>query len=166
MWYLFEIQKYGISNKRFRKQKRLGRKRVLSLPKLTTHKCNACVHQMITDFMSEALVSEHFQFISGDWAGMKDIVKDLSVDIILAAETVYRESDHIHLIELIKMLLDRQPCIAILSQKEYYFGVGGSLQSFLAKAGDVGIKFEILERISDGSSNVRTIVKLSDGIRM
>ena len=86
----------------------------------------------------EKLLVEQCSYIHGDWLDVKTTLSksfsDLrhSFDIILTSETIYNESNYLGLLELMKFCLNpSQDSTIYLVAKICYFGVGGSIQSFI-----------------------------------
>ncbi|KAM3131133.1 hypothetical protein pb186bvf_016713 [Paramecium bursaria] len=66
------------------------------------------------------------QFIFGDW----DNITVEKVDTIVASEVIYREENYKKVINFVKRNLKENGKFYMIN-KNYYFGVGGSIQGFL-----------------------------------
>jgi hypothetical protein len=75
------------------------------------------------------------RFISGDWQAVDATVRKEggTFDVILSSETVYSTESCPALARLIKSLLKPEGT-AVLSNKRFYFGVGGGTRAFEAEA--------------------------------
>ncbi|KAL0773110.1 hypothetical protein Bca101_038261 [Brassica carinata] len=116
------------------------------------------------------------RFFAGEWSEVHQLLplvndgetdKKGGYDIILMAETIYSISAQKSLYELIKRCLAYPDGAVYMAAKKYYFGVGGGTRQFLSmieKDGknDLGVLASTLvSEVTDGSSNVREVWKLS-----
>ncbi|XP_076468589.1 histidine protein methyltransferase 1 homolog [Babylonia areolata] len=71
-------------------------------------------------------------FFSGDWASFASLAKDqhYRYDFILTAETIYNVSSYSKLLTVFSSLLTKEG-IVLVAAKNDYFGVGGSVSSFV-----------------------------------
>jgi SAM-dependent methyltransferase len=79
-------------------------------------------------------------------------------DLVLSAETLYREEAHGTVAALLAALL-RPGGAALLAAKRFYFGVGGGTRRFMAAAAPAaGLRCEVVAVVEDGKSNVREVL--------
>uniref|UniRef100_A0A7S0BJL8 protein-histidine N-methyltransferase n=1 Tax=Rhodosorus marinus TaxID=101924 RepID=A0A7S0BJL8_9RHOD len=104
----------------------------------------------------------------GDWAALPDLLGDEErFDIILSAETVYCPSSMRSLARTILELLSIKNATALVAGKVYYFGVGGGTIEFkrtiklLALEEGIPVHVSSGQRIEDGESNIREIIRIS-----
>ena len=71
------------------------------------------------------------KFYSGDWSSLTAVLPSRSYDIILTSETIYSLSSQPKLLTALKCLLRPQVGVAYVAAKSFYFGVGGSVSSFV-----------------------------------
>lgn len=117
------------------------------------------------------------RFFAGDWKEMHHLLlgipeneKDVhcclgqnpaAYDIILMSETVYSISNLQNLYELIKKCMSSHG-VTYMAAKKYYFGVGGGSRRFLSVVEKDGVMLaNMVAEVTDGSSNVREVWKLS-----
>uniref|UniRef100_A0A0A9FT43 protein-histidine N-methyltransferase n=1 Tax=Arundo donax TaxID=35708 RepID=A0A0A9FT43_ARUDO len=119
-------------------------------------------------------------FFAGDWSEMDKLLlcgeaeQDKTTsgntgdkmhngyDIILMAETVYALSSLPNLYRLIKKCLHYPGGVVYMAAKKHYFGVGGGSRQFLRLVEEDGaMQPELLNDVTDGSSNVREVWKFS-----
>ncbi|XP_062193830.1 uncharacterized protein LOC133897205 [Phragmites australis] len=119
-------------------------------------------------------------FFAGDWSEMDKLllcgaaeqdkttsgkIEDKTYhgyDIILMAETVYALSSLPNLYRLIKKCLHYPGGVIYMAGKKHYFGVGGGTRQFLRLVEEDGaMQPELLNDVTDGSSNVREVWKFS-----
>lgn len=72
---------------------------------------------------------KYCKFYSGDWKSFGGFNED-TYDLILTSETIYNVSNYTKLIKLFEKKLKPSGCILLIA-KNYYFGVGGSINEFL-----------------------------------
>lgn len=112
------------------------------------------------------------RFFAGDWSEVDKLLPHVGTDakhnegfgydFILMAETVYSINSLQNLYNLIKKCLLRPQGVVYMAAKKYYFGVGGGTRRFLSVVEKDGIlTSNMVAEITDGSSNVREVWKLS-----
>ncbi|KAL5781364.1 hypothetical protein ACOSP7_006393 [Xanthoceras sorbifolium] len=119
------------------------------------------------------------RFFAGDWSQIHQLLpyvndseNDLNsssgmdptsgYDIILMAETIYSIAANQSLYGLIKKCLSRPQGVVYMAAKKHYFGVGGGTRRFLSMVEKDGIMAaSLVAEVTDGSSNVREVWKLS-----
>mmetsp|Transcript_7065 Transcript_7065/g.12224 ORF Transcript_7065/g.12224 Transcript_7065/m.12224 type:complete len:295 (+) Transcript_7065:117-1001(+) len=102
------------------------------------------------------------RYLAGDWGLLDPLLPPRSFDLVLTTDTIYNTASQPKLFALIKHCLKREGGIALVAQKSYYFGVGGSIHQFEEMVRQDGeMKIEMVQTFADGSSNVRAILKLS-----
>ncbi|XP_057971769.1 uncharacterized protein LOC131160296 isoform X2 [Malania oleifera] len=117
------------------------------------------------------------RFFSGDWREVHKLLRKADnekgtnssgvdptpgYDIILMAETVYSTSNLQALYDLIKKCMSRPYGVTYMAAKKHYFGVGGGSRRFLSVVEKGGVMAaELVAEVTDGSSNVREVWKLS-----
>lgn len=103
------------------------------------------------------------RFYGGDWRGLPAALREDGFgkfDLILSAETAYREDTTRSLVECIADTLAARG-EAIVATKRYYFGCGGGVAALEAEVGRVDrLCCEVVWSAEDGRSNVRDIVRL------
>lgn len=101
--------------------------------------------------------------VYGDWADLR--LRNMllqacggKADIVLSSETIYSESNLLHLYETIEAVAGSH---VIIAAKRFYFGVGGGTEAFVKIVKSRGT-FGITDRFvfQDGSSNMRELVVL------
>lgn len=95
------------------------------------------------------------RYFYGPWGDMAGIGK---FDLVLTSETIYNPDNYFSLLTAIQT---SQASECLVACKNYYFGVGGGLESFLQAAGSFGFASEIVVRIEETAST-RFIVKLTN----
>ncbi|RZC48866.1 hypothetical protein C5167_017292 [Papaver somniferum] len=122
---------------------------------------------------------EGVRFFAGDWSEIHQLLNhvcdrseekspnsgselDAGYDVILMAETVYCIDSLQNLYELIKKCLKRPDGVVYMAGKKHYFGVGGGTRHFLSVVENDGVMAaSLIAEVTDGSSNVRDVWKLS-----
>lgn len=103
------------------------------------------------------------RFYGGDWRGLPAALREDGFgkfDLILSAETAYREDTTRSLVECIADTLSARG-EAIVATKRYYFGCGGGVATLEAEVGRFDrLCCEVVWSAEDGRSNVRDIVRL------
>ncbi|KAL9232729.1 hypothetical protein vseg_007804 [Gypsophila vaccaria] len=117
------------------------------------------------------------RFFAGDWnevdtilpyaltdsrssASSDDLVA--GYDVILMAETVYSISTLPNLYGLVKKCVSSPHAVVYMAAKKHYFGVGGGSRRFLSIVEKDGLMAaSLIAEVTDGSSNVREVWKLS-----
>ncbi|KAI4310783.1 hypothetical protein MLD38_035733 [Melastoma candidum] len=121
------------------------------------------------------VTDKDIRFFAGDWSNMvqllpfvQDTESDQSsetsrgYDIILMAETVYSISSIPSLYKLIKKCLCCPTGVVYMAAKKHYFGVGGGSRRFLSVMDKDGVMTgHMISEVTDGSSNVREVWKLT-----
>ena len=104
-------------------------------------------------------------FYAGDWRGLPaaltgDGFGKFDFDLILSAETAYREDTTHSLVECIAKTLSVKG-EAIVATKRYYFGCGGGVAALENEIGRIDrLCCEVVWSAEDGRSNVRDIVRV------
>ncbi|CAG5127272.1 unnamed protein product, partial [Candidula unifasciata] len=122
--------------------------------KLLTH-TNVLNNQAESDGLSS--LSRYF---AGDWSSFCSLAarENLKYDIILTAETIYNTDDYSKLHDVFKTVL-ADTGVIYLAAKTYYFGVGGSIDSFIEYVrGENCFNIEIVHSVNKGVQ--RKILKL------
>ncbi|WJX73931.1 hypothetical protein P8452_57653 [Trifolium repens] len=112
------------------------------------------------------------RFFAGDWSEIDKLllhvgtdgkhVEGSGYDFILMAETVYSINSLQNLYNLIKKCLIHPHGTVYMAAKKYYFGVGGGSRRFLSVVEKDGVMTSnLVAEITDGSSNVREVWKLT-----
>lgn len=77
-------------------------------------------------------LKEKCRFLTGDWENMEPLGKvceEQKVDVIVGSEVIYNEGNYAKIAGLFKKWIKQDGC-AVLANKQYYFGVGGNMNSF------------------------------------
>ena len=103
-------------------------------------------------------------FYAGDWRGLPAALRGdgfgTKFDLILSAETAYREDTTHSLVECIAKTLSVKG-EAIVATKRYYFGCGGGVAALENEIGRVDrLCCEVVWSAEDGRSNVRDILRV------
>ena len=103
-------------------------------------------------------------FYAGDWRGLPAALRGdgfgTKFDLILSAETAYREDTTRSLVECIAKTLSVKG-EAVVATKRYYFGCGGGVAALENEIGRVDrLCCEVVWSAEDGRSNVRDIVRV------
>lgn len=95
---------------------------------------------------------EHFKFFYGDWKNFpKKLPEEKSFDLILTSETIYRSESYPVLLEIFSHALStKKDARVLLAAKDYYFGLGGSVQQFSKFATSKGWNVRVLRQFSEG----------------
>lgn len=104
---------------------------------------------------------ERVKFFYGDWKDFPSKLPEKSFDLILTSETIYRQESYQTLMEIFShsLSLKNPEARVLLAAKDYYFGLGGSVQEFCKFVGSLGgWKVEVLRHFSEGVP--RTILEL------
>lgn len=104
--------------------------------------------------------SGQVRFFCGDWSGLPELLPPGSCSLILTSETIYRPENYHFLLNIFKHSLSNRPLSCVLvAAKDYYFGLGGSVEEFSSVARSDGW---VVERIWSHSEGVpRSILKLT-----
>ncbi|BFY97295.1 hypothetical protein BsWGS_00335 [Bradybaena similaris] len=100
------------------------------------------------------------RYFAGDWSSFAKLAarENLKYDIILTAETIYNTDDYSKLLDVFKTVLTDSGVI-YLAAKTYYFGVGGSIDSFIEYVrGENCFDVEVVHSVNKGVK--RKIMKL------
>jgi hypothetical protein len=85
---------------------------------------------------------------------------EVQFDYIFSCDTLYSLQSMPALLDLISRLMAPNGC-ALVCAKSFYFGVGGSTSALLELVErHPSLIARVLEKIADGSSNVREIIEL------
>ena len=111
-----------------------------------------------------ARVGGQCHFYGGDWRGLPPALRGdgfgTSFDLILSAETAYREDTTRSLVECIARTLSATG-EAVVATKRYYFGCGGGVAALENEIGRIDrLCCEVMWSAEDGRSNVRDIVRV------
>ena len=108
-----------------------------------------------------ARVGGQSTFYAGDWRGLPAALKGFGTfDLILSAETAYREDTTRSLVECIARTLSRDG-EAVVATKRYYFGCGGGVAALENEIGRIDrLCCEVVWSAEDGRSNVRDILRV------
>ena len=100
-------------------------------------------------------------FYAGDWRGLPAALSGFGTfDLILSAETAYREDTTRSLVECIARTLSATG-EAVVATKRYYFGCGGGVAALENEIGRVDrLCCEVVWSAEDGRSNVRDILRV------
>ena len=102
-------------------------------------------------------------FYGGDWRGLPAALSEGgfgTFDLILSAETAYREDTTHSLVECIAKTLSATG-EAVVATKRYYFGCGGGVAALEAEVGRIDrLGCEVVWSAEDGRSNVRDILRV------
>ena len=102
-------------------------------------------------------------FYGGDWRGLPAALTGDGFgkfDLILSAETAYREDTTRSLVECIARTLSATG-EAVVATKRYYFGCGGGVAALENEIGRIDrLCCEVVWSAEDGRSNVRDIVRV------
>ncbi|OVA12281.1 hypothetical protein BVC80_565g8 [Macleaya cordata] len=148
---------------------------------LTIPNVNANFEKELGTHKTEGDTQAKVRFFAGDWSEIHLLLPHVcdndnekapdsrsehdsgdGYDIILMAETIYSISSLQNLYELIKKCLSRPHGVVYMAGKKHYFGVGGGTRHFLAVVEkDVDMAASLVAEVTDGSSNVREVWKLS-----
>ena len=111
-----------------------------------------------------ARVGGQCYFYAGDWRGLPAALSgdgfEEKFDLILSAETAYREDTTRSLVECIARTLSATG-EAVVATKRYYFGCGGGVAALENEIGRIDrLCCEVVWSAEDGRSNVRDIVRV------
>ena len=110
-----------------------------------------------------ARVGGQCHFYAGDWRGLPAALSGDGFgkfELILSAETAYREDTTHSLVECVAKTLSVSG-EALVATKRYYFGCGGGVAALEAEVGRVaGLCCEVVWSAEDGRSNVRDILRV------
>ena len=110
-----------------------------------------------------ARVGGRCHFYGGDWRGLPGALREDSFgkfELILSAETAYREDTTRSLVECIARTLSATG-EAVVATKRYYFGCGGGVAALENEIGRVDrLCCEVVWSAEDGRSNVRDILRV------
>lgn len=97
------------------------------------------------------------KFLTGDWGGYAQFVREKSVDVILSSDSLYDVDAYEGLCSFIAHAL-RDDGACYVAAKSYYFGVGGSTHAFSKYCERFSLRAKNVTTFSDGQSNVREIL--------
>ena len=110
-----------------------------------------------------ARVGGQCYFYAGDWRGLPAALSEGgfgTFDLILSAETAYREDTTHSLVECVAKTLSVSG-EALVATKRYYFGCGGGVAALENEIGRVNrLCCEVVWSAEDGRSNVRDILRV------
>lgn len=122
---------------------------------------------LILNSIDPSLLYKRTKFFFGDWKGFPSkLVEERvvgSFDLILTCETIYRQESYGPLLEIFSQALSSNPeARVLLAAKDYYFGLGGSVQEFhkfvLRSGGGDCWKIKTLRQFTEGVP--RTILEI------
>lgn len=124
--------------------------RLVTLPNLLINWYMARKEPVNEFRVDELLISEfesdlhNFQvnlsFISGSWGGnFLNLVQHTKFDLIITCETIYSPESIPLVADMITSLL-QDNSLALVGAKNYYFGVGGSVNEFVSYISNSGVK--------------------------
>lgn len=94
---------------------------------------------------------EKFKFFYGDWNDFPRHLNAKSFDLILTSETIYRAESYPILMKTFQHALSEDGGRVLLAAKDYYFGLGGSVQEFIKYVKHLGgWRIKIVETFSEG----------------
>ena len=94
---------------------------------------------------------DHLKFVYGDWNGLIQKLPEKSFDLILTSETMYRAESYEILLKIFShSLKTAQEARVLLAAKDYYFGLGGSVNQFINVAVAKGWNVQVLKHFSEG----------------
>ena len=103
---------------------------------------------------------ENFKFFYGDWKNFPEKLPENCFDLILSSETIYRSESYQMLLNIFSHALsNKKEARVLLAAKDYYFGLGGSVQQFIKFASLKGWNVNILRQFSEGVP--RSILELT-----
>lgn len=103
---------------------------------------------------------KHLKFIYGDWNGLIGKLPGKCFDLILTSETIYRTESYGILLKIFShSLKESDGARVLLAAKDYYFGLGGSVNQFINVAKSDGWNVQILKHFSEGVP--RSILQLT-----
>lgn len=103
---------------------------------------------------------ENFKFFYGDWKYFPEKLPEKCFDLILTSETIYRSESYQILLNIFSHALsNKKEARVLLAAKDYYFGLGGSVQQFIKFASLKGWKVRILRQFYEGVP--RSILELT-----
>ena len=105
--------------------------------------------------------ASRFRYLGGDWGDLHDFIEPESVDLVLAAETIYSPAQYPRHVAVLKHCMKPPNGEALIAAKSYYFGVGGGTSLFTAAVEKDGtFEVDTVASFSDGASNVREILRV------
>lgn len=96
------------------------------------------------------------RYYSGDWKSFTEFNEN-SYDLILTSETIYNVKNYTKLIQLFEKKLKPSGCILLIA-KNYYFGVGGSINEFLTFLNSSTLNGNVIWTSTDGVK--KTLLKI------
>lgn len=115
---------------------------------------------LLNSAKEETLNLENFKFFFGDWESFPQNLPEKTFDLILTSETIYRSESYQILLEIFSHSLSlKAGARVLLAAKDYYFGLGGSIQQFSKYAASNGWNVQILRQFSEGVP--RSILELT-----
>lgn len=107
----------------------------------------------------ECFERDQFKFFYGDWCGLPQLLPQHAFDLILTSETIYRTESYPALLEIFRHALKPATGRVLLAAKDYYFGLGGSVQQFWKRASSLGWQVKLVRQFSEGVP--RSILELT-----
>ena len=97
-------------------------------------------------------------FLSGDWTAVEALLtsQGKTFDVVLSSETVYSVESCPALALIIQRLL-APGGVAVLSNKRFYFGVGGGTRAFEVEARKLALRVDVVQVLEDRGSNIREV---------
>ena len=88
--------------------------------------------KLLKSHHSDPMTLPQCKFYSGDWSSLIRLIPSGHYDVILTSETIYSLTSQPKLLAALKHLLcSKKAGVAYVAAKSYYFGVGGSVGSFV-----------------------------------
>ena len=130
----------------------------------------------VRDDVGKNNTSASARFYAGDWSATTPLLvqdDEFAVsssspskeergrfDLVLTAETTYREDTARAVAQAIARHLSRPSGVAFVATKRYYFGTGGGTRAFVA-ALPSQLRADVVSTFEDGASNLREILRVT-----
>lgn len=125
---------------------------VLNPPELILQDYNAQVLESVSApnlFLNN--YSGKVRFFCGDWSGLPSLLPAHQQSLILTSETIYRPESYHLLLSIFDHTLRKNSSSSVLvAAKDYYFGLGGSVEEFAQVARSQGWQVSRVWNHSDG----------------
>ncbi len=121
-----------------------------ALPSITARLMKPSLHLTLQDYNEQvihsltasnlalnAISASGCDFYCGDWSGLEELLPASSFDLILTSETIYRVSNYRVLLGVFAHALTPKGRV-LVAAKDYYFGLGGSVEEFSSVARSCG----------------------------
>jgi SAM-dependent methyltransferase len=130
--------------------------------RLTLQDYNLAVlkHVTLPNCSANGIPLEKIDCIYGDWLGIDALLPVQGYDLILASETIYRPESYAVMTAIIKHALAPQGT-ALIAAKDYYFGLGGSVDQFTRhiSTAQTGLDVALARHFDDGVA--RSILRIT-----